>query len=108
MKKTTLLSLAASIAVLFNSISHAQTPATLTDLVGGAPTPGTDDIANLTFTGANEPDGLNYYIDNPQPPGQIFLTGSNPEGYNLNSLAILTGGGGGGSVTLAQYFVLRI
>lgn len=108
MKKTSIMAIAASVTVLFNSISPAQTPATLTDLLGTVPTPGPYDIALLDQSTPGEPTGLNYYIDNNSPPGQIFLTGTDPNGYNLNSLTVFAGGSGGGGVTSAQFYYLRI
>ena len=73
---------------------RGQTPATLTDLGGSAPTPGPDDISQLSTVGqANKPDALNYYTDNQSnhssgEPGQTFTTGGAPGGYLLTSLTV--------------------
>lgn len=66
----------------------------LTDIGANAPTPGTYDIAQTNgIVGgyADTPPGLNYYINNGQPPGDTFTTGSNPNGYVLNTAAVQLG-----------------
>jgi hypothetical protein len=91
---TAALSLAA--ALVCASHAGAQVAATLTDFGTTAPVPGADDISQLVApVSHNNPDGLNYYFDNATPPGQTFTTGSNPGGYVLNSLSLLTAGDGG-------------
>ncbi len=78
---------------------------TLQDLGPTAPTPGTNDVSQFSTTGNRaDPDGLNYYTDNQTSfgtgePGQTFLTGTNPAGYLLSSLAIRTAGLGSDSRT---------
>jgi hypothetical protein len=73
---------------------------TLTDIGSAAPSPGTNDIFQLSTNGntawPNKPDGINYYTDNYPVPGQTFTTGTNA--MNLVSVAIRTGGldAGGG------------
>jgi len=91
------------IAILALAGLHSAVSAqTLTDFGTTPPTPGPNDIAQLSNTGTQTfPDGLNYFIDNGNPPGETFTTGSNPAGYILNSVALLTdaiqqGGGVGG------------
>ena len=81
---------------------------TLTDIGATAPTPGANDIYQLSNVGTtSQPDGLNYYIDNSSPPGQTFTTGSNTAGYILNSVALLTDavnqGGGVGNIQPSGY-----
>lgn len=75
---------------------HAQT---LTDLGSTVPTPGANDIAQLSTVGnQTAPDGLNYYTDDAVngsgngEPGQTFNTGSLAVGYTVTSLAIKTAG----------------
>ncbi len=103
----TLLALAC--ASLLGGAARAQTEAVLTDIGSANPVPNADDIAQLEITGySNRPDGLNYYIDNGNPPGQTFTTGGNVQGYTLDSLAIRTAGGGGGNVTQPQAYRLRL
>jgi autotransporter-associated beta strand protein len=69
-----------------------------------APTPGPNDISQLT-SASGEPSGLNYYVDSGNP-GQTIKTGN---GYQLTSLYIkeLSGTAGGGMPQLSAY-TLRI
>lgn len=70
---------------------------TLVDITN-APTPGPNDISQLSADGnTTDPDGLNYYTDNQiafgtGEPGQTFTTGTNQSGYVLTSLALKTAG----------------
>jgi hypothetical protein len=73
-----------------------------------APTPGPDDVAQLVGTATRMPDGLNYYSNNGDPPGQTFTTGSNPNGYTLNALYVNTGGFDSSATATAQTYTLRI
>lgn len=60
-----------------------------------APSPGPNDIAQLSSVGDTKFPGtnaLNYYDNNGTPPGQTFTTGSNPSGYSINGLYYLAGG----------------
>src|SRR5450755_4565089 len=78
---------------------------TLTDIGSAAPSPGTNDIYQLSTNGntayPNRPDGINYYTDNNPPPGQTFTPGTNA--MRLVSVAMKTGGldSGGGCGTPA-------
>jgi len=77
-------------------------PGTLAGTANVAPTPGAYDISQLAEAGGYQSsDGLNYYTDNGQNNnkycGQTFTTGSNAQGYTLNSLAIGLEGGSQGS-----------
>lgn len=89
---------------------HAQT---LTDIGSAAPTPGTNDIYQLSTQGNQiTPDGLNYYTDNQSSrgtgePGQTFTTGTNASGYMLTSVAVRTGGIGSsdGTGTPQPYYL---
>src|SRR6185503_7868956 len=75
---------------------------TLTNLGAVAPTPGLNDIAQLSTSGNTTfPDGINYFTDNNPPVGQKFTTGTNA--MRLTSLAIKTAGlnSGGGYGTPA-------
>lgn len=72
----------------------ANSSGILTDIGSSAPTPGTYDIAQtngLVGGYADTPPGLNYYINNGQPPGETFTTGNNPNGYVLNAVAVQLG-----------------
>ena len=80
-------------------VLHAQT---LTD-IHSAPSPGTNDISQLSTQGNQKfPDTLNYYTDNNPPAGQTFTTGTNA--MKLVSVAIKTAGldSGGGYGTPAS------
>jgi lysophospholipase L1-like esterase len=66
-------------------------PQTLTDIGSAAPSPGTNDIYQLSTQGNTTwPDGINYFTDNNPPVGQTFTTGTNA--MRLTSLAIKTAG----------------
>ena len=85
----------------------------LTDLGATAPTPGANDISQLSTQGnTSGPDGLNYYTDNQLSygtgePGQTFTTGANASGYVLTSLALRTGGlyNSSGTTTPQPYYL---
>ncbi len=80
---------------------YQSSTATLAD-VGTTITPGVYDISQQT--GGGNGDGLNYYDDNSNPPGQTFTTGANSQGYYLSSVTLGTGGGGNsGTATLQGY-----
>lgn len=91
------------------SILYANTTAFLQDIGAANPLPlPANDVAQL-LAGGGAPDGLNYWNDNVPPPGQTFVTGSNPGGYNLTSLAMRTGDGStGGLPSGGQAYVLRL
>ena len=56
-----------------------------------APSPGMNDIFQLSTSGAQTwPDGLNYFTDNNPPAGQTFTTGTNA--LKLVSVAVKTAG----------------
>jgi hypothetical protein len=81
-------------------VAQSQIPVTLTDVGSANPTPGPNDISQLSIAGYDTaPDGLNYYINNSPACGQTFTTGSSPAGYQLNSLSLRTAGDGGGMIT---------
>ena len=87
---------------------HAQT---LTDIGPAAPSPGTNDISQLSTSGNQTwPDGLNYFTDNNPPAGQTFTTGTNA--MNLVSVAIktagLNSGNGYGTPASTPTYYLRI
>ena len=79
------MALAVSILMALAGAIQAQT---LTDLGATAPTPGANDIAQLSTAGnQTAPDGLNYYTDNQTghgtgEPGQTFTTGTNSCGIH--------------------------
>ena len=61
------------------------------DIAPAAPSPGTNDIFQLSTSGNQTwPDGLNYFTDNNPPVGQTFTTGTNA--MRLVSVAIKTAG----------------
>ena len=72
-------------------LAGALNAQTLTDLGSTAPSPGTNDIYQLSTSGNTTwPDGLNYFTDNNPPAGQTFTTGTNA--MKLVSVAIKTAG----------------
>ncbi len=84
---------------------------TLTDIGSAAPTPGTNDIYQLSASGNQTwPDGLNYFTDNNPPVGQTFTTGTNA--VKLVSVAIktagLNSGNGYGTPASTPAYYLRI
>src|ERR1017187_3686894 len=87
---------------------------TLADLGSTAPTPGTNDISQLSTQGhtaaPNRPDNINYYTDNDPPTGQSCTTGTNA--MRLVSVAIKTAGldsgNGYGTPTNTPTYYLRI
>ena len=95
------LSLAAALA-LAGSV-HA---AAIADFGTTDPLPGANDISQ--FGSGNNRDGLNYYSDNGNAPGQTFTTGSNASGYGLVSLYIKTGGYDANNTGTAQTYTLCI
>jgi alpha-L-arabinofuranosidase len=74
--------------------------ASLTDLGASNPTPGPNDISQLSTSGNTQLTGsFNYFTDNSSPPGQTFTVGTNS--MMLTSLSLKTGSspldsGGGG------------
>ena len=70
------------------------------------PVPGANDISQ--FGSGNNRDGLNYYSDNGNAPGQTFTTGSNASGYGLVSLYVKTGGYDANNTGTAQTYTLCI
>ena len=89
------MALAVGVVMILAGATRAQT---LTDLGATAPTPGANDVSQLSISGnTTSPDGLNYYTDNQSyhgagEPGQTFTTGNNSSGYMMTSLAIRTAG----------------
>lgn len=92
-----------SVLALAGSV-HA---ASIADFGTTAPTPGGNDVAQLT-AGTADDTGGNYFSDKASPPGQTFTTGSNPSGYGLTSLYVKTGGYNANNTGTAQTYTLRI
>ncbi|MGD0258818.1 MAG: cellulase family glycosylhydrolase [Verrucomicrobiota bacterium] len=96
------------LAIGLAGVLHAQT---LTDIGVAAPSPGTNDIYQLSTQGNQTwPDGINYFTDNNPPVGQTFTTGTNA--MKLVSVAIkmagLNSGNGYGTPTNTPTYYLRI
>lgn len=87
-------------------VSYPAVTAMLADIGAAMPQPAPLDIAQVNLaSGPNKPDGLNYYYNDDTPPGETFVTGGNPGGYILNTVAISLAG----DASLAsQTYVLRI
>ncbi len=87
--------LALAVVALAARVVQGQT---LVDIGATAPTPGINDISQLsTYGNKTSPDGLNYYTDNQSvhgagEPGQTFTTGTDSTGYVLSSLSLMTAG----------------
>jgi len=84
---------------------------TFTDIGPAAPTPGTNDIFQLSTKGDQTwPDGINYFTDNSPSVGQTFTTGTNAT--KLVSVAIKTAGldsgNGYGAPASTPTYYLRI
>jgi hypothetical protein len=112
MKTPLALTLVSLFAAIHCSTGSAQTSPLLTDIGTGAPTPGPDDVYMVDESAVGEPPGINYYSNGSGAggnPGQIFSTGSNPSGYTLTSVTVLTDGNGGDNITTTpQVWHLRI
>src|ERR1035441_10634649 len=96
------------LAIGLASVLNAQT---LTDLGPAAPSPGANDIYQLSTQGNQTwPDGINYFTDNNPPVGQTFTTRTNA--MNLVSVAIktagLNSGNGYGTPSSTPTYYLRI
>jgi hypothetical protein len=92
-------------AVVLGGSAHA---ATIADFGTTAPTPGANDVSQLTGGTADDLAGNTYYSDKNPPPGQTFTTGSNTSGYGLTSLYVKTGGYDANNTGTAQTYTLRI
>jgi len=81
---------------------------TVADAGTTAPTPGANDISQLSpsVIPIQNNYGLNYYWDS--GPGQVFTTPNSTLPWVLTNLFVQTGGGGGGGELNAQAFVLRL
>jgi hypothetical protein len=87
----------------------AADAATISILGSAPPVPGPDDQSQTNMpSAASQPPGLNYYFDNGNAPSQTFITGNNPNGYTLSSLAIYDAGNSGGGFSTPQTFTLYI
>ena len=79
------------------SITAAIALVAMVDIGAGTPTPGPADISQLLNT-AQSDDGINYYTDNGAAYGnwcgQTFTTGTNQNGYVLQTLAWKSAGNG--------------
>jgi endoglucanase len=105
------MSIRTAVFVFAVSLANSLSAQTLTSLGGVAPTPGPNDISQLSTQGnKTAPDGINYYTDNNPPVGQTFTTGPNP--MRLTSVAIktagLNSGGNYGTPATTPTYHLRI
>jgi hypothetical protein len=100
-----------SILLLVAGLASSLYAQTLTNLGAVAPSPGTNDIHQLSTSGNTTwPDGINYFTDNNPPVGQTFTTGTNAT--RLTSVAIktagLNSGGNYGTPATTPTYYLRI
>src|SRR5665213_1964517 len=92
--------LVAGFVMVLAGTSRSQT---LIDIGATAPTPGPEDIAQLSSVGNQiSPDGLDYNTVNQVAyqggePGQTFVTGNSVGGYTLSSVSFMTAGLGSAS-----------
>ena len=105
------MTIRSAILVLAAGLASSLSAQTLTNLGVVAPTPGPNDIYQLSTSGNTTfPDGLNYFTDNNPPVGQTFTTGTNAT--RLTSVAIKTAGlnSGGfyGTPAITPTYYLRI
>jgi hypothetical protein len=98
-------------ATLVVSSSAPATAAGLSDL-GQSVTSGAYDIFQLTGDAGGSYDSVNYYTDNGANnnawAGQTFTTGTNSQGYYLNTVSLQTGGGTSSATTNLQPYHLYI
>lgn len=103
--------LASCLLLMLGGAASAQT---ISVLGTNAPIPGPDDQYQTNFVklAQSPPPGggaFNYYVDADPAPGEIFTTGSNPNGYVLNHISLFDADGtGGGFGSSAQTFTLGI
>lgn len=95
----------------YNSAEISVNVSGLSD-VGGAPTPGPNDITQFSMTGdSGAPGGKNFYSNNgggATPPGQTFTTLGGASGWQLTSVAVETGNGSGNGIGPATDYTLYI
>jgi autotransporter-associated beta strand protein len=98
-----------SATVFLYVVPQPENNTTVASIIDGGTSPfvGSYDIYQLTDAAATPP-GLNYYVDNARPPGQIFTTGStppSPAGYPLNYVYVKhdTAGTTGSFATATTY-----
>jgi fibronectin type 3 domain-containing protein len=101
----------ATLAFIAASLAGNLYAQSFIDLGSSGPTPGPNDISQLSTSGNTTwPDGINYFTDNNPPPGQTFTTGTSA--LKLVSVAIktagLNSGGGYGTPTNTPTYYLRI
>lgn len=105
------MTLRSAILILAASLASSLSAQTLANLGATTPTPGPNDIYQLSTSGNTTfPDGINYFTDNNPPVGQKFTTGTNA--MRLTSVAIktagLNSGGGYGTPATTPTYYLRI
>ena len=107
LRKKASIGLICCLLVTGAALTNAQT---INILGTNPPIPGANDQYQTNMpSGANQPPGLNYYLDNGNTPSQTFTTGNAANGYTLSSLAIYdAGNSGGGFTTSPQTFTLYI
>lgn len=74
------------------TVLFADTNALLEDIGSATPPVNASDVSQPVYGTSQDvggsPDGLNYYFDNGNPPGQVFKTGANAQGYVLSTVSI--------------------
>lgn len=96
-------------ALFFIGATCSRAAVTLTDAGGTAPTPGANDISQLSTTGnTGSPNGKNYYSNNNPSPGEEFTTGANPGGYTMSDIYVDTGNGSGNGIGSSTSWTLYV
>lgn len=83
-----------------------RAPYTISTIGTTPPVTGPNDIAQLTP--GTDLDGLNYFADNANPPGQTFTTGNNPSGYTLTAVYLKTAGVNSSGTGTQKTYTLRL
>ncbi|HEV2331382.1 MAG TPA: autotransporter-associated beta strand repeat-containing protein [Verrucomicrobiae bacterium] len=96
-------------ALVFIGTTCSQAAVTLADDGGTAPTPGANDVSQLSTAGdTGSPNSKNYYSNNNPPPGEKFTTGSNAGGYTMTDIYVETGNGAGNGIGGSTAWTLYI
>jgi fibronectin-binding autotransporter adhesin len=86
-------------AFILLGICQGHAAVALTDIGGTAPTPGANDVSQLSTAGdTSNPNSKNYFSNNNPPPGEKFTTGSNTGGYTMSDIYVDTGNSSGNGI----------
>lgn len=89
--------------------SYSKAAVIVADDAGAAPTPGANDVSQLSAAGdTGSPNSENYYSNNNPPPGEEFTTGVNAGGYTMTDIYVETGNGAGNGIGASTAWTLYI